>query len=118
MQFDFIEGGIWFDERWNCWFEKFHNGSRGVDDVKGHLVIIIIVWGAAGFDVFCILKFWIFFVRGIYGDYYGMLAAGFAVFLISCFFEEASGDYFCMGAAGFAAADGENRLIIKQDRSS
>ena len=40
------------------------------------------------------------------------------VFLNILSFEEASSDYFCMEAAGFAAADGENRLIIKQDRPS
>ena len=78
-------------------------------------MIIIIVWGAAGFDVFCILYFEILFIlkRHIVIQMVCWLPGLLyfvVVFLNILYFEEASGDYFCMGAAGFAAADGENRF--------
>ena len=93
VKFDFIEGEIWFHRSWNLiWWKvklliwevsQWEPGCWWCEGASGDYYYCM-----GGCWVWCILYFEIlnFFVRGIYGDYYGMLAAGFAVFLNILFF--------------------------------
>ena len=126
VEFDFINGAIWFHRRWNLiWWKvklliwevsQWEPGCWWCEGASGDYYYCM-----GGCWVWCILYFEIlnfFCKRHIWWLLWYVGCRVCCIFKYLVFFEEASGDYFCMGAAGFAAADGENRLIIKQDRPS